>query len=264
MWRIRALGAAGGLDWWAGDLAGSDARYTEQLRLARALGDRWATADALFNLSHSRFGTTNADFTAVEGVQTEAIGIFRELGDEVALARVEWATAYPLMAVGRYAEAGEIIRQALPRFEKNDDVFYVALASGALGAVALANRDLPGAINLGLLSLGASYEIRDVASITLLLRSAAFLLVLAQRPDAAATVLGAHEAHCRRYGVKPPVDPESWLHVLGQAGELLAGLDRPELREARLRGEAMTTDGVVAYLFEVAPELGRTTEAAVP
>ena len=264
MWRVQALGAAGGLDWWAGDLAGSDARYTEQLRLARALGDRWATADALFNVSHSRFGTTNADFTAVEGVQAEAIGIFRELGDEVALARVEWATAYPLMAVGRYAEAGAIIRQALPRFEKNDDVFYVALASGALGAVALANRDLPGAINLGLLSLGASYEIRDVASITLLLRSAAFLLVLAQRPDAAATVLGAHEAHCRRYGVKPPVDPESWLHVLGQAGELLAGLDRPELREARLRGEAMTTDGVVAYLFEVAPELGRTTEAAVP
>jgi hypothetical protein len=77
-------------------------------------------------------------------------------------------------------------------------------------------------------------------------------------------VLGAHEAHCRRYGVQPPVDPESWLSVLGQAGNLLAGLDRPELREARLRGEAMTTDGVVAYIFEIAPDLPLTAEAAVP
>jgi hypothetical protein len=168
------------------------------------------------------------------------------------------------MAAGRYEEAGAVIRQALPRFEKNDDVFYVALASGALSAVALANRDLPAAVKLGLLSLGSSYEIRDVASITLLLRSAAFLLVLAGRPDVAATVLGAHEAHCRRYGVQPPVDPESWLSVLGQAGNLLAGLDRPELREARLRGEAMTTDGVVAYIFEIAPDLPLTAEAAVP
>jgi hypothetical protein len=168
------------------------------------------------------------------------------------------------MSAGRYEEAGVVIREALPRFEKNDDVFYVALASGALAAVALAEQDLASAINLGLLSLRSSYEIRDVASITLLLRSAAFLLILAERPEDAATVLGAYESHCRRYGIRPPVDPESWLHVLGQAKELLAALDRPEFREARLRGEAMTTDAVVAFMLERLPELGLATEPAVP
>ena len=55
----------------------------------------------------------------------------------------------------------------------------------------------------------------DVASITLLLRAAAALWTIAGQPEDAATLLGAYEGHCRRYGVRPPMNPDAFLALGG-------------------------------------------------
>ena len=51
------------------------------------------------------------------------------------------------------------------------------------------------------------------------------------------------------------MDPDLYMGLAGSTEDLLAVLDRPEFQAARARGEAMSTDAVMAYLFEQATEL---------
>ena len=136
------------------------------------------------------------------------------------------------------------------------------MVSAAMGGIALMERDVPTAVRLGLRSLQANQAMGDVASITLTLRAAAALWAVAGRPEEAATVLGAFEGHCRRYGVSPPMNPDFFLALGGPLDELLAALEQPELAAARAHGESMSTDAVLDYIFEHAAEL--TSEPARP
>jgi hypothetical protein len=115
--------------------------------------------------------------------------------------------------------------------------------------------DLPTAIRLGLRSLQANRAMGDVASITLTLRAAAAFWVVAGRLEEAATLLGAFEGQCRRYGVRPPMNPDVFLALGGPLDELFAALEQPELAAARARGESMSTDAVLDYTFEHAADL---------
>ena len=68
-WRMRALEAAGGLGWWAADVPGAHGYYEGQLAVARTLGDRLGTADALFNLIHTQFLVHPEDPVALEAMR---------------------------------------------------------------------------------------------------------------------------------------------------------------------------------------------------
>jgi predicted ATPase/class 3 adenylate cyclase len=261
-WRMWALDAAGGLAWWAGDVPRADAFYQQQLDVARTIDDRRGTAEALFNLTHTRFLVAGGDFTVIEPLRAEAIAIYAELGDELALARVEFTKAYAVSFQGHNDEARALIADTLRVFERAGDEFYIALAGTALGGIALMERDVPTAIQIGLRGLQSNWIMGDVASITLTLRAAAALWMMAGRPEQAATMFGAFEGHRRRYGVAPPMDPDLYMGLAGSTEELLAVLDRPEFQAARARGEAMSTDAVMAYLFDEAAELNAATAPA--
>jgi predicted ATPase/class 3 adenylate cyclase len=258
-WRMWALDAAGGLAWWAGDVPRSDAFYQQQLDVARSIDDRRGTAEALFNLTHTRFLVAGGDFTVIEPLRAEAIAIYAELGDELALARVEFTKAYTVSFHGRNDEARAMIAETFRVFERAGDEFYIALAGTALGGIALMEGDVPTAIRIGLRGLQSNWIMGDVASITLTLRAAAALWMMAGRPEQAATMFGAFEGHRRRYGVAPPMDPDLYMGLAGSTEELLAVLDRPEFQAARARGEAMSTDAVMAFLFDEAAELSAAT-----
>jgi predicted ATPase/class 3 adenylate cyclase len=246
-WRMRAFEAAGGIAWWGGEIAQADAMYTTQLELARALGDDQGTADALSNLSDARFAM-GADVANLDAIKAEAIELFGQGGDERSIARLELAGAYPLMAAGQVAGAETVVRESLRRFEVLDDVFYVALASEFLAGIALAKGDLAEAVRLGIRGLLASHEMGDVASITLTLRAAAALWLVAELPEDAAVLIAAHEAHCRRFGVQPPMAVEDWMGlgaaIEGLATAVGAGMFADEVR----RGAAMTTDEVIEFI----------------
>jgi hypothetical protein len=254
-WRMMALDAAGGLAWWAGDVPRADTFYQRQLDVARTLDDRRGIAEALFNLTHTSFLVAGGDITVMEPLRAEAGSIYAELGDDLALARLEFTKAYTVSFQGRNDEARAMIAETLRTFERKGDEFYIALAGTALGGIALMESDVPTAIRFGLRGLQSNWIMGDVASITLTLRAAAALWMMAGQPEQAATMFGAFEGHRRRYGVAPPMDPDLYMGLAGSTEELLAVLDRPEFQAARARGEAMSTDAVMAYLFEQATEL---------
>ena len=147
-------------------------------------------------------------------------------------------------------------------FEREEDDFYIALVSAAMGGIALMERDIPSAVRYGLRAIQANQAMGDVASITLTLRAAAALFTIGQRPDLGATLIGAFEGHCRRYGVRPPMNPDTFLALGGPLDTLFAALDQAELAAARERGESMSTDAAIDFMLAHAAEL--TSEPARP
>ena len=140
IWRAGALDAAGGVRWWSADLEGANRYYTEQVALARRLGDERALANALFNLSHP---TVVTEPGASDLLMAEALGLYRRLGDERSIARAEW------MPVSRElrrdpAASREALEALLERFESFDDDFYAAMAVASLAWASIASGDLDG------------------------------------------------------------------------------------------------------------------------
>ena len=85
--RLKALDGAGGLAYWQADGAAAQRYYSEQLDLAREIGDQKETGYALFNLSsaESILNRDNA-YATIE----EAVRIAEEVGDPLLLGSVYW------------------------------------------------------------------------------------------------------------------------------------------------------------------------------
>jgi predicted ATPase len=262
-WRMRALDAAGGLAWWGGGLPEADQLYQAQVDLARQLGDEQGLAEALFNLTHTRF-VLASDPEEIGRLRAEALALAQKLGDERLLTRLAWSGGYIQMAQGKIAEAEQIARDTLPRSEALGDEFYVALAASALGGIAFARGDLDGALELGMRGLLASHALGDVASITLGLEAAATFMSIVGFPADAVTIDAAYQSHCQRYGVKPPLDVDDWLG-LGPVIEEIRTAAASGAFDAEVRmGASMTTDAVIEFLVrEAVPRFkARRAEAA--
>jgi predicted ATPase/class 3 adenylate cyclase len=263
-WRMRGLEAAGGLAWWGGDLPGADELYQSQVDLARQLGDEQGLAEALFNLSHTRFAVTT-DPAEVARLHAEAEALARNVGDERLLSRLNWSTGYVFMANGQLAEAEQIARDTLPRSVALGDEYYIALAATALGGIAFMKGDLDGAVDLGLRGLLASSSMGDVASVTLSLEACAALFYLAGLPAEAVTIEAAYQAHGRRYGVQPPLDVDAWLGLGSTIEAIRADTQKEEYADHVRLGTFMTTDGVLEFLArEAIPRLKARSHEGAP
>lgn len=87
MSRIRALEGAGGLAYWQADGAASESRYTEQVAIARQIGDKRQLGFALYNLSSGAAVLERGDALSVI---TEAVSVAEEVGDPGLLGSVYW------------------------------------------------------------------------------------------------------------------------------------------------------------------------------
>jgi predicted ATPase/class 3 adenylate cyclase len=247
-WRMRALEAAGGLQWWSADLAGGDASYAAQLEVAREIGDPRGIADALFNLVHTRLAL-GGDSPELDRMRDKAIALYRQLGDERSIERTKWTATYASMTAGRGQDSRDAILTVLERFEELGDDFYVAIVSGALGGIAFADGDVPRAMRWGIGALVLQHRMGDVASTTLALLAMAVGLVSADQAPEAAVVYGRFEALSRRHGYQPPVNPVEWFS-LGLSGDQLSNVVRDHVEEVR-RGAEMTTDEVIEFIVRV-------------
>ncbi len=251
--RVRALEAAGGLAWWASDTTAADALYAGELELARALGDVAGTADALFNLLHTRV-FLDRPAEELEPMHAEALALYRQLGDERAVARLPWARVQMLARQGRLQEARAVLRDLYPRLEQLGDTFYLSMAAGATSWLSLSLGDNAAGLSWGMRSVEVQLGSGNLAAATIGLRQLAIVLLADGEPDDATTVFAAYQALCRRFGFRPPTYPEQLVPGFAWSPEQMArALTLPEHREAAARGAAMSPEEVFEWLRQGRP-----------
>jgi predicted ATPase len=251
--RADALSALAGLRYWQGDTEGSRSAYEAELAARQALGDRRGYAEALYGISFTwsinQIMSRDGDAEAAARIR-EAREIFRELGDELAVGRCEWALANVAYSGNQIAEARRHATKALALFEAADDRFMVGwarytLALGELADDVAAPDGLPEArARAGDLlheSLAIFAEAQDTSGYTLVLDGMALVAERSgDRPRAA-----------RLSGVVRRLERETGTGLnLWNRGTL--GFDPEELRldptlaDDWAAGEALTADEAVA------------------
>ena len=138
--RAEALSAAAGLAYWLADTQSARSLYEEEIRARHDLGDRRGLAEAHYGISFtwSILDLLNdASAREAERHVSEALSMFREIGDRSGIGRCEWALANIMWGNRKFQEAREHGEQALETFESIDDSFMIGWANYTLGLAAL-------------------------------------------------------------------------------------------------------------------------------
>ncbi len=251
--RIGLLDAAGGLAYWGNHLDAAHSRYLAQIEAAREVGDPAELANALYNASFTA-RIALGDWELTTAMQSEAAELYRQVGDERGLTRLDWSTATNLFTQGRIAEADEILRDLYDRFGKLGDIYYLSLVIDTRSWVALATDRPVEALRLSSLALKTYRALGDIAGRTIGLAGVAVMLLAVDLAREAAIVRSAYEALTARYLVRPPILLEQLVGPNWTPDQLLVRLSPDELAEANRLGAQMTLDEVVDFVVGVAEE----------
>ena len=208
--RMWALGAAGSLAYWQEDNEAAAQWYSQQVDLARKLGDERGLAEALFNRGHVAL-LGSVDIEAVGRAVEEVRELYRRAGDERGLARVGWARSMYLVETGQTGPAVEEIRRLHDRFAELGDTQYHAMTTMGLAFAEYRLGDRDAAIRMMADSMRESYEHGDLATATISLPIGSLILMLTGHVDLVPRMAGAFDALSRRFGVRSPASLSRFL-----------------------------------------------------
>ena len=265
--RSWAASAAGSLAYWQADTEAARGWYEEQIEVAKAVGDEAGVVDGLFNLGHVAF-PPGSD----EGVQRrfaeDVVRRYRDLGDTRSLARASWAFAILAMSAGRADEAADQLERALPEFERlgrspvpRDDRVQPRLGVVHPGATSRWRRAMR---SNGLLE---SHAMRDLGTTTISLHVGVLVAAVLGRFDIAAELIGAFDASCERYGVRPPVALTAFIKTHDPFAATAEALAPEAYAAAYERGRRLSLDeavGKVADLGQAAAAAGAAATGGAP
>jgi predicted ATPase len=257
--RSWAAAAAGSLAYWQADPEAARRWYEEQIELAKASGDEAGVADGLFNLGHVAFPPLAADDARRRFTQ-EVIDRYRDLGDPRGEARATWALAIFAMSAGRVDDAAELLERALSEFEQLDDRQYHAMSVASLGWASFAKGDMPSAIRYSIEGLLESHSMRDLGTTTISLHVGVLVAALVGRFEVAAELIGAFDASCERYGVRPPAALSTFIQTHDPFAATSEALSPEAYAAAYERGRRLSLDEAVAKVAD----LGEATPLADP
>jgi predicted ATPase/class 3 adenylate cyclase len=204
--RVRALDALGGLAYWAGDGLEANAIYEQELELARSIGDRPGTALALLNVFFTR--EYAGDIEGAMAAKAEAEELYRELGDDFGLARLQEAGFLTVMAHGLAApqEFGAELEERARAVEvlANPYVSRSALAYRAFGAFQAG--ELKQAMEWLVRGIRSNLAVRERTDAALSLQFVVVVSPMIGRPDLGATIHGAARGAFDRMGIRPPAE----------------------------------------------------------
>lgn len=255
--RARALEAAGGVAYWQGDMTAAQTFYDESLALTREGGDKRAIANAIYNdafpMSVNR---SNLELSLIRF--GEALPLFRELGDDVAISRCLWGIANNLYYNGRLDEAITALDEAIELFRKTGDRFSLGWALHTRSLTAIKKADLANARKFVDAALEIFAKAGDISGVIILLDDASDIELLEGNRElgirlaaAAAAhqvasgaglqnVLNIEEGRIRREDLSDEADQRAWAEgeamTIDQAVALAAG--RHKLAPAPRRGIA--------------------------
>jgi tetratricopeptide (TPR) repeat protein len=252
--RLAAVTAMGGIAYWQGERERGHQWYREELAIAGQLGDPVGLADAHLNLSSTSYLIGDVS-EALEHAQ-EARRLFVDFGDEANVNRVDWGIANLKYGLTHPSEETTELLDVLRRAEELDDAPLVPLAAGSLAWVAYGQGDVLAAGRWVVKGIQASFELRDLASTTIALPMAAVLGLAVGRPVDSAVILGAFEALCEQYGVRPPLGLAEIIKTAGPMERLQAVLPPEQIADAMARGRRMS----VADTMVLVAELGEGLE----
>ena len=256
--RSWAAAAAGNLAYWQADPHGARVWYEQQIELAKATGDEAGVADGLFNLGHVAF---RDDGETVQLLFAEDVAQrYRDLGDIRSEARAAWAFAILAMGAGRADEAAELLERALPEFERLDDRQYHAMTVSSLGWVWFTRGDMPMATRYAIDGLLESHAMRDLGTTTISLHVGVLVAAILGRFEDAAELIGAFDASCERFGVRPPAALGEFIKTHDPFAATVEALSPEAYAAAYERGRRLSLDEAVAKVAE----LGDATAAMAP
>jgi hypothetical protein len=204
--RVRALDAVGGLAYWAGDSLEANAIYEEELALARRIGDRPGTALGLLNVFFTR--EYAGDLDGAIAAKAEAEDLYRELGDELGLARLQEAGFLILMAKGFAAPEIFVaeLHERAAAIEAVGDPYVARSAMAYRSFAAFQAGELRQAMEWLVRGIRANLAFRERSDAALSLQFVVVVSPMMGRPDLGATIHGAAQGAFDRMGIRPPAD----------------------------------------------------------
>jgi len=244
--RALALEAAGGLAYWQADMEVAQGFYDECLELTRQVGDRRAIANAIYNDAFPMVVSRKTIPRARE-LLTEALALYRELGDDGGAARTLWGLGNASYFDKDYAVAKPALEEAQAISRRLDDRFNLAWSTHTLGLVAVNTEDIVAAKKHFLEALNLFIQAQDVSGMTLQLDN---LSVIARREGDAvrATRLAAAAVAQQRATGTGLGGLLSYQE--GRTGR--EGLSEADAARAWAEGQALTLDQAVAYAIDPA------------
>jgi predicted ATPase len=260
LWRMRALEGAGLIYYYAAENDRAIDAYEDQLVLSRQLGDRQGEADARFN----RIFTRDYRARGTEGLaEIDAIAeIYREVGNERSLSRTAWVRSNLLIAAGRPAEAQTLMLEAIARYRSLGDLPYEMQAANGLALGGIISGDRKTASEWFPASLARARELGDSTAIAVGLPAFAVAAIEFLGPSVAATMFGAYDEMCRRYGVRMPVTLSQVIDRFAPRERARAAMGSEDFEAALETGRAMSVSEVMTYLDETVGQIRPTTNAS--
>jgi hypothetical protein len=212
----------------------------------RELGDERRQAGVLTNLGLAFEEAGDLSASAVH--HTEALGVYRRLGDATGVARVELNLAVLAKLEGRPEDARRLLASCMPRFRKGGDARRMTAVLLNLGEMALAEGQAARArwrFEAALRAIGATRD-RVVAARTLIWLALACVRDRDARRGAVLASAGEAMTTTTQAGLRPA--ERSVLQMV--AHELERELEPPVLAQARSDGLLLTYDAAMGAALE--------------
>ena len=240
---IRALGAAGSVAYWMGDLPAAQQAYERALALSRKDGDPRAVADSLYNLAFV-VHLLGPDEGASAGLPllNESASMFQQAGDRGGRAKVLWALANMVeeddaAAMAMSLEALGIFQELGDRFHEGWALRGVAIMARRLGRIDESRARLTE-------GLGVFRDAGDLSALVVFLGSFADLAASEGDVERALRLAGAAAAS------RDATDAglAEWVGGIEERKQLLERRST-DTEAARFwaEGQAMSVDEAVAY-----------------
>jgi non-specific serine/threonine protein kinase len=244
--RAKVLVAAGGLARLMGDYAAADSLLEESIALARAAGQKWHAAYALFDWA--LLAISQGEYARATARAQECLTLAREVDDP-------WLRSHPRILLGLAAlhqgdlvSARSFFEEHLAASRRLGDRWHIARATVNLGTVALAQGECDQAGALYREALMRCQETADTRAIAACLVGLAAAAAAQAQPERAARLFGAAEALRETMGSdRAPIDPPGYEHTVpairAQLGETTFG-------GAWAEGRALTPGQAIEYALE--------------
>jgi predicted ATPase/class 3 adenylate cyclase len=267
----RLLEALGGVAWWQGDIRTMRPAYREAVDLWRSLGDRAELANALYNYSFTftvpddpsgEVGNLDPDGVGYATLE-EALGLYRELGDERGEGNVLWGLGNKAF-FARTGDGGAAkFAAALEKFRQVGDRTMEAWSLHMLGGAQVRTGSLPEAGDNLRHALRHFYEAGDAAGVTLVLDDLASLALALDDLERAARLWGAARNLTNATGASLAGFVDGWIEQEVRPNVRKA-LAPDALAALAHEGAAMSLDQAVAYGLDLPVEALATPHPETP